>query len=163
MDLWGLFTKKREKAINNHLGEIYVEGKNDCDVWLQKVELEAYPESTLKEKWGDPNDYNAIEHHEKLKSELTPRMNNAGDYIVIQSVQKEIDEKGNKIGDFTPVHVFYASLNSDGSVDIAQCTRNPEGGKIDEKGYSEIVHYKDQDTFLNDNWAKLEFYQLKNK
>ena len=91
-------------------------------------------------------------------------MNSVGDYVVIQSVQKEKDEKGNKTGDYTPVHVLFACLNEDGSVDLAQCTKNPEGGKKEDgSGYSEKVHYNSQDEFLNDNWGKLEFYKLKNK
>lgn len=163
IDLWGLFSAEREKAIKEHLDETYVKDKNDCDVWLQKVEKEAYPSSPLKENWGDASITNAGGHHNKLKSKLTTRMNEPGDYVAIQSVQTKKDEKGNKIGAFNPVHVLYASLNVDGSVDLAQCTKNPEGGKKDGKGYSEMVHYKDQDSFLNDGWSKLEFYKLKNK
>ncbi len=161
-DLWGLFTPEREASIQKHLNEAYVKGDNDCDAWLQKVELEAYPESTLKETWGDAAGFNAKDHHEKLSSELKSEMKQRGDYIVFQSLQPK-DDKGNGISeDFMPVHSFYASLNEDGSVDVGQCTKNPEGKPKDYTGpgYSQIVHYQSQEKFLKDGWGKLEFYRL---
>ena len=152
IDPTGNFSIKLETAIRNHLGEEYVEGKNDCDVWAQKVITEVMPDFNLSKKWGDASSTNAAGHKQKLDGKLSKSMA-FGTNIVIQTPKSKD----------MPTHVFLACLNKDGTVDIAECTKNPCDksllGSLS-NGYSEEVSYSSEQAFVNDDWGTLEFYSL---
>ena len=152
VDLWGLFSTELQAAIDNHIGETYVLGVNDCDIWVEKVVKEANPNSTLDTDWGRAKETTAHGHKEKLSDKLTDSMENHGDYIAIQ----EKDNRG--------VHVMLVSYNEDGTVDLAHNTSNPENGVTpDGKGYSEKMQYKSKDDFDNNGWGKVSYYSLEEK
>jgi RHS repeat-associated protein len=149
LDAWGLWSDSMEEAINKNLGQTYVSKVNDCDIWAEKVEKQAHPDSTLKKDWGAAASTNASGHKSNLKDNLTNDMS-LGTSIVIQTV------------DGKAVHAFLACLNEDGTVDVAQMTNNPEGGKPskDSPGYSEKFSYDSQQDFIEDGWGELKFYNL---
>jgi RHS repeat-associated protein len=37
VDIWGLWPQATEQAINAHKDEKYESGKNDCDIWVEKI------------------------------------------------------------------------------------------------------------------------------
>jgi len=150
IDPTGLWTQKMGAAVYNNLGQVYVYGYNDCDIWVEKTEKKANPSSTLSETWG-PAASNKAEHHKANldKKDLLSEDMSLGTNIVVQ-------------GD---VHVMLASLNPDGSVDVAHSTSNPVNDEMmDEKGfsngYSEVIKYKSEKEFKKDGWGDLQFYGL---
>ena len=152
IDLWGLFSAELQEAIDNHIGETYVLGVNDCDIWVEKVVKEANPNSTLDTDWGLAKETTAHGHKEKLAGKLTDSMEHHGDYIAIQ----ESDNRG--------IHVMLVSYNEDGTVDLAHNTSNPENGVTpDGKGYSEQLPYKSKDHFDSAGWGKVSYYSLEEK
>ena len=147
----GLWTIKMEVAINNNLGEAYIRDKNDCDIWVQKVEKEAHPNSTLETTWGDAYITDASGHKTKLDGKLQKKLS-YGTNIAIQT------DKNKKA-----VHAMLVSLNLDNTVDVAQCTKNPEDKSLLKEmpnGYSEKFSYASESDFLNDGWNELDFYPL---
>ena len=135
-------------AIENHLDEKYVSDVNDCDVWLQKVEKEAHPDSTLSSTWGDAKTTNAAGHAKNLGEKLTdsPEL---GTSIALQYRNGKA------------IHAFLVAKNPDGSYDLAQCTKNPEGGKKEDgSGYSENLNYSSYENMV-EGWGELKFYSLK--
>ena len=143
----GRWTDKMKVAIENHLDEKYVSDVNDCDIWVQKVEKEAHPNSILSTIWGDAKTTNAAGHAKNLDESLNdfPEL---GTNIALQY-------KNDKA-----IHAFLVAKNPDGSYDLAQCTKNPEGGKKEDgSGYSENLHYNSYEEMI-DGWGKLKFYSL---
>ena len=144
----GKWTDKMKAAIENHLDEKYVSDVNDCDVWLQKVEKEAHPDSTLSSTWGDAKTTNAAGHAKNLGEKLTdsPEL---GTSIALQYRNGKA------------IHAFLVAKNPDGSYDLAQCTKNPEGGKKEDgSGYSENLNYSSYENMV-EGWGELKFYSLK--
>ena len=144
-----------QAAIDMHLGEKYISGGNDCDIWDEKVCKEGLTERQYKrlvEEWGSAASTNAVGHFNNLQGKLKRNMH-VGTNIVIQQ----------PIGKTEPKHVMIACLNTDGTVDVAQCTQNPEDKSILKtfpSGGSEILHYKSEKAFVNDGWGELWFYYL---
>ena len=148
----GCWSDEMEKAVNDHLSEAYERGTNDCDVWVQKVEQAAHPDSTLKTDWGEASETNAKGHQDKLKDSLSENMS-LGTNVVLQTPKGYTD----------PIHAMIACLNNDGTVDVAECTRNPEDKSLlgtMPGGYSEKFSYKSESEFKDSGWGTLQFYSL---
>jgi hypothetical protein len=157
----GNFTKKVEKALNDgRLGNAYISKMNDCDMWLEKVMKVAMPRFDLPGLWGKAKDTTAEGHRQKLAGKLQDRPE-LGTNIAFQ-----IDKDGRAI------HAFLVGVNPDGSIDMAQCSSNPEIlTEIDQilfdyykktygfKGFSQKVKYKNYTEFSK-GWGTLKFLPL---
>ncbi len=152
IDPTGMWTKKMGGAVDNNLGQAYVPGKNDCDAWVENVVKEADSSSNLSSTWGTSGQNTAEDHKTKLKDKglLNPKLK-LGTNVAIQSGIKGA------------VHAMLVSLNPDGTVDVAQNTKNPEDKSKRDKmpgGYSETFSYKSEKDFVDDGWGELNFYSL---
>jgi len=146
----GLWTQSMGAAVYNNLNQPYISGVNDCDIWVENTEKEAHPSSTLSKIVGLANTTNAANHKIKLEDEdlLSNDLELGTNYAV----------QGKK-------HIMLVSLNPDGTVNIAQQTKNPENKEKKKEegfkgGFSETFSYESEQEFKNDNWGELNFYAL---
>ncbi|MGP1587614.1 MAG: hypothetical protein ACTTHG_04660 [Treponemataceae bacterium] len=146
--------------------KIKASGENDCDIWVEKILSKVFPKFSLAEKWGPAVTNNCDQHKNNLaKLGLLQDTPSLGDNIVIQENK---DGRG--------VHAMIVSINIDGSVDLAQCTKNAALGgnpktdylfafykrKYGEKsGVSQVMHYESFEKF-DEGWGKLYYIPLNN-
>jgi RHS repeat-associated protein len=122
VDRWGLWDEALGDAVDNHKDEKYESGKNDCDIWVEKVAKEG--SITLPSTWSPAATTTVSQHAEDMKNELQNKPN-LGANIIIHNNN----------------HAMLGYLNNDGKFDIAHISSN--GGVVEVTTFSSVKAFED--------------------
>ncbi|AEJ20317.1 hypothetical protein [Gracilinema caldarium] len=102
-------------SINSHSNEQYIYGKNDCDIWVEKVLKDAGID--ISYIWGSAIS-NDVDQHEKMLEGKTANVPQTGFSVVLMTDHKPTN---NFIS-----HTGILELHSDGSCTLYQHSRSSE-------------------------------------
>jgi len=135
------FADSIKKAAEEHLGEIYVTGTNDCDIWIEKVLKEAGKDIT--NIWGKAVD-NSVKRHKEILGSQVAKGFTEGVSVVFQ-------DEG---------HVGLIIENRDGSADLYHQGWNNNSGEV--IWQSQHYYYDDASDWNDNGWSgSRSYYSVK--
>ncbi|MDR2449834.1 MAG: hypothetical protein LBD52_07745 [Prevotellaceae bacterium] len=122
VDPTGMWEEGLEVVIDNNLGQDYVTGVNDCDIWVETVLNEAG--IGMPDSWSSAASTTVATHMQEMQDSLQDAPNQ-GTNIVFQG----------------STHVLIIGLNEDGTVDVAHQGWNSSSDSNGNNWYSKKSQY----------------------